>query len=118
MTFPKLKTGAVMQYPAARQHVFSNHLVQFVDGREQRYRNSEGQLHRWRIALEMLDPGELAAIEAFFVAQQGRYGDFPFTDPASGTEYPSCSLAEDQWSVDLKSETKGTTTLIIRENRS
>ena len=36
--FPKLKTGAVAQYPAQRTTRYSTHVMRFMDGSEQRYR--------------------------------------------------------------------------------
>ena len=115
--FPKLKTGAVMQYPAARQRHFSTHILQFVDGEEQRYRNSNGPLRRWIIRLEMLDESELGSIEEFFSTQQGQYASFTFTDPNDGVEYADCSLADDELLMDFQSEMQGSTTLVVRENR-
>ena len=38
-TFPTLKTGAVMQYPAKATIRYSNRFIKFVDGGEQRYRD-------------------------------------------------------------------------------
>jgi len=116
--FPRLKTGVVMQYPAARQRHFSTHIVQFVDGQEQRYRDSKGPLHRWIIQLEMLDESELASIEEFFSAQQGQYASFTFTDPSDGVVYADCSLTDDELLMDFQSEMQGSTLLVIRENRS
>ena len=50
-TFPKLKTSAVAQYPLARREQFQNQTVRFVDGREQRYRDSAGARLEWDIQL-------------------------------------------------------------------
>ena len=36
--FPKLKTGAVAQYPASRALSQATEVVRFLDGTEQRYR--------------------------------------------------------------------------------
>jgi hypothetical protein len=107
-----------MQYPAAHQCVFSTHIIQFLDGGEQRYRDSEGPLHRWIIRLEMLDASELASVEEFFASQQGQYASFGFTDPRNGVDYPDCSLAEDQLALQLEEEMRGSTSVVIRENRS
>src|ERR1700748_2443175 len=89
-TFPVLKTGAVAQYPAARTLQYSNQVLRFLDGTEQRYRDSAGPLHRWVIRLENLDAGEMAAMEAFFLSSQGGFASFAFTDPWDGTSYPNC----------------------------
>ena len=70
-TFPILKTGAVAQYPARRRVEFQNQAVRFVNGSEQRYRDCTAPRRGWEIALELLDEGELAAVEEFFRAASG-----------------------------------------------
>src|ERR1019366_2620156 len=75
-TFPQLKTNAIAQYPVARREQFQNQTVRFVDGSDQRYRDSAGPRMEWEIELSELDEGELAAIEEFFLASQGAFGSF------------------------------------------
>ncbi len=115
--FPTLKTGAVMQYPAKRTLRFVTGVMRFLDGAEQRYRDNPSVLHEWTIRLDLLDEGELAALEQFFIANQGAFGSFSFTDPWDGTTYPDCSLAGDTFEFQLQGEMRGNTTLTIRENR-
>jgi hypothetical protein len=55
VTFPTLKTGAVMQYPAKATIRYFNQLIHFVDGGEQRYRDYPVPLHEWLIRLDQLD---------------------------------------------------------------
>jgi hypothetical protein len=116
-TFPKLKTAAVAQYPAAKGLIFRNHVVRFLDGKEQRYRESAGSLHRWQIRLAELDETEMAAIDAFFVANQGRLGYFVFTDPWDGTVYPNCSVEGDQMEWMAVDEMRGRAAVTVVENR-
>jgi hypothetical protein len=116
-TFPNLKTGAVAQYPATRSLAFQNDTLRFVDGAEQRYRNSAGPLHRWEIHLDRLDGGEIAAIEEFFLAAQGAYEDFSFADPWDEKVYPHCSLEADGLEVVAMLEMWGLTSLTVVENR-
>ena len=40
---------------------------------EQRYRDGAGPLHRWRIPLNLLDEGEMAALGHFFADSQGAF---------------------------------------------
>jgi hypothetical protein len=115
--FPKLKTEAVAQYPAGKGVAFRNQTVRFVDGREQRYRDSAGMLRRWVIRLDRLDESEAAEFELFFQESQGRLRSFPFTDPWDGTQYPDCSLAVDEMEVLWLGEMQGRTTLTVIENR-
>jgi hypothetical protein len=117
-TFPLLKTNAVAQYPARRAIAFSNQTVRFVDGREQRYRDSAGPLHRWEVLLERLDEGEVARIADFFAANEGAFGDFEFTDPLDGRVYPHCSVASDELEIGAAGEMCGETAVVIVENRA
>jgi len=116
-TFPKLKTNAVAQYPAKRTLRLQNQSVRFVDGTEQRYRDSGDPLHQWEIWLDELDEGEMTALEAFFLANQGAFAVFPFTDPWDGQTYSNCSLASDEMDLTHSGELLGATRLTIVENR-
>lgn len=116
-TFPSLKTTAVAQYPAKRLVQFRNQALRFLDGTEQRYRDSAGPLHRWTIALSQLDEGEMAALDAFFTANQGVFASFAFTDPWDGHVYPNCSLQSDEFVVTSLAEMSDTMSLTVIENR-
>jgi hypothetical protein len=116
--FPKLKTGATIQYPAVRRTGFATRLVSFLDGSAQAFRWGGAALRRWEIRLDLLDESEMAAIEQFFVDNEGRFGSFAFTDPWDGTEYPDCSLGDDSLELRANGELRGATALTIRENRS
>src|SRR5215813_4546013 len=94
-TFPKLKTGAVLQYPATRGLRYANRVMRFLDGTEQRFRANGDAKRRWEIRLDQIDELEMAEIEQFFLENQGVFGSFSFTDPWDGTEYPNCSLESD-----------------------
>lgn len=115
--FPILKTGAVAQYPARRTVRYRNQALRFVDGSEQRYRDSVGPLHRWEIRLEGLDEGEMAALDSFLTGNQGAFGRFAFTDPWDGTVYPDCSLESDEMALTSSGEMAGGTRLVVVENR-
>jgi hypothetical protein len=117
-TFPTLKTGAVLQYPAKRTLQFTTDVMRFLDGNEQRYRDSPSVLHSWTIQLDLLDETELAALDQFFVSNQGAFGSFSFTDPWDGTVYPNCSLDKDTFQFQLRAEMRGKATVTVCENRS
>jgi Conserved hypothetical protein 2217 (DUF2460) len=117
-TFPALKTGAVAQYPAVRASQFRNQILRFVDGNEQRYRDSAGPLHRWTIQLDYLDSTEMAAIEDFFLNNQGSFANFSFTDPWDNTVYPNCSIVGDNLAGLTRQEFQNTASVTILENRS
>jgi hypothetical protein len=117
-SFPELKTGAVMQYPATKSIRFQNQTVRFLDGTEQRYRDAAGPLHQWTIRLNELDESEMAAFGQFFQANQGRLGSFTFTDPWDGTAYANCSLASDELTLGSLAEMRGKTALTVIQNRA
>ena len=117
-TFPTLKTGVVMQYPARRGTRYSTVTVQFVDGADQRFRIYAAPVHQWVVQLSLLDQTELHQLQEFFLSMNGRAEDFSFTDPRDATNYPSCSLASDSMAAVLAGEWNGQTTLTVLENAS
>jgi len=117
-SFPTLKTSAVAQYPASKVITFQIQVLRFVDGTEQRYRDSAGPLHRWVIRLSDLDETELATLEQFLQANQGSYGSFSFTDPWDNQTYPNCSFSRDAMDLTNVEEMRGQTSVMVRENRS
>ncbi len=115
-TFPKLKTNAIAQYPLGRREQFQNQTVRFVDGSDQRFRDSGGARLEWDIQLSQLDEGELAAIEEFFLASQGAFDSFSFTDPSDGTVYDNCSVGADNLTLLTTGEMRGSTKLTVVRN--
>lgn len=115
--FPRLKTGAIAQYPAQKTTVFSTRVMRFVDGSEQRYREYSSALRRWTIQLDLLDESEMEQLDSFFLAQQGAYGVFSFVDPWEGLEYPNCSLEDADVALKYLREGRGQATLRIKQNR-
>ena len=107
-----------MQYPAEKRLEFSTGVLRCVDGTEQRYREYSSAARRWVIRLERLDESELRALEEFFVAEQGQFGSFTFTDPWDGTEHADCSLEDAELDIELTGEMSGRTSLVVRENRT
>ena len=116
-TFPTLKTGAVTQYPATMSTHYSSFVVRFLDGSDQRYRHYSAPLRRWVIQLDMLDDAELGALEQFFNMQQGRFETFFFVDPWTQVTIPSCSMEQDSLDYELSGEMRGSTSLVVVENR-
>ena len=116
-SFPTLSTGAVAQYPADRTRQFSTQVCRFVDGSEQRFPNYGTPLLRWTIQLDLLTETELVNIETFFLSEQGRSGNFSFTDPWDGTVYPNCSFESDMLAAQFQDVGRGGTQLVVRENR-
>ena len=115
--FPRLKTGAVAQYPMEKTQHRPVHVYRFVDGSEQRFPAHGKITRRWMIHLEQLDETELLNLEAFFVSQAGRAGGFAFIDPWDEIEYPNCSFDGDVFVMNLDGANHGSTALAVRENR-
>ena len=61
--FPRLTTGAVTQYPSSRNMTYSTHVLRFVDGREQRFRELGGPVRSWVVKLHQLSAEEMGALE-------------------------------------------------------
>jgi hypothetical protein len=116
-TFPTLKTGAVAQYPLKTTSIYRADVVWFLDGSEQRFRNSPSVLHQWEIDLAKLDEQEMCAVEQFFLLNEGPSLSFAFTDPSSSIQYPSCSVTTGELSLTFVGALSGMTKVMIRENR-
>jgi phage-related protein len=116
-SFPTLKTGAILQYPAEKQVRFATEVVRFMDGSEQRFREYQTLLHRWAIRLDLLDQSELHLLREFFRTQAGEANSFTFTDPWDGTMHANCSIDGGEMAEQLLDEMKGKTSLTVRENR-
>ena len=117
-SFPVLKTGSIMQYPARKAIVYGTGVLRFIDGKEQRTRESGSALRRWVVDLSLIDESEMAALDAFFVEQNGAAGVFSFTDPWDGTVYSNCSLESDDYDCVLEAPGRARLSLVIRENRT
>lgn len=115
--FPRLKTGAMAQYPSSRTTQTATQTYRFLDGSEQRFIAFASPLHRWTIQLDLLDEAELSNLETFFASEEGRSGGFSFTDPWDGTVYPNCSFDQDLITVELADAGLGRTQLAVKENR-
>lgn len=113
--FPKLKTGAVAQYPAVREQRYSTEVKKFLDCVEQRYRDFAAARRRWVIALEMLDETETARLARFFDEQGGRQNAFEFEDPWTGTVIPQCRFGEDRFPMLEECESRCSLRLTVEE---
>jgi phage-related protein len=115
--FPQLKTGVVAQYPSDRSQQSFTSVYRFIDGLEQRFRTGTVPLKRWTIRFDLLDEGELSAMEIFFLSQAGRFESFSFTDPWDNTVYASCSFDSDTLELNFSDLSRGAASLTVKENR-
>jgi phage-related protein len=118
MNFPKLKTGAVGQYPSARRVEYRTEVLRFVDGTEQRYRLIGGPLRRWRLHFSSIDDEETQRLAEFFEVQEGAFGSFVFEDPWDGKSYSDCSIAADELQTVLEKEGRHRAWVELKENKS
>jgi phage-related protein len=111
-SFPVLSTGAVAQYPASRTFECATRVLVFVDGSEQRFRQTASPERRWTIRLEKLNDEEMAAIEAFLAGRQGSYGSFAFTDPWTHG-VPGLQPGTDEAPLNYRNLLRGGATLVV-----
>lgn len=116
-TYPTLKTGATAQYPATKTITYSSFVIRFLDGSDQRYRNYSSPLNKWLLPYAQLDDTEAAAMEQFFIQEQGQAGSFSFTDPWTQAQYGNCSLDQSSVGTQFKQEAQGATVMLVAENR-
>ena len=116
-SFPTLKTGAALQYPATKSMHYRTQVFRFLDGTEQRYRDFGTPLRQWAVQLDLLDESELASFGQFFVSEQGAFGNFPFTDPWTQEALPACSLGQDELTSELLGPARNKTKLVVTETK-
>jgi hypothetical protein len=115
--FPRLKTGALGQYPISRELSRPMETMQFLDMGRQLYANGRGSLRRWQLRLARLDETEMAEVIEFFAAARGSLGRFEFEDPMTGEVVANCRFAEDELLVTAVDELDGRTILTVMETR-
>jgi hypothetical protein len=59
----------------------------------------------------------MAEMQAFFLANQGSFASFAFTDPWSGQVYQNCSLASDDMNITSLAEMRTSTSFMVIQNR-
>ena len=114
--FPTLRTGAIAQYPSHKSTGYATHLLNFVDGGEQRFSAYCKPLRVWTIRLALLDEQETNLLTEFFRIKNGAAGAFSFTDPWTGEEYPNCSFCSDEMPVVFEGYANHNIVMVIREN--
>lgn len=115
--FPKLKTGAVSQYPTEKVLERSGEAHRFLDQSEQRFRDSFEGRRRWKIRLSLLDDSELAELRELFIERRGRAGTFDFEDPMTGLLVTNCRFGSDRFGSRSQDETDSVTEVEVIEGR-
>jgi hypothetical protein len=114
LEFPKLKTGALCQYPGRTQIARGTRVFRFLDGSEQRYTMRRRRM-AWKLTLRQLDAREAAEVDAFVTRYQSTLEHFAFTDPRTGERYENCVIHSDAVSTTLAREHDWQTELVIAE---
>lgn len=112
--FPVLGSGAKSQYPLKQSVRFQTHVIRFVDGGEQRFRQHRGAQKEWSMGLSALSAGEAAAFCEFAESQAGQQGEFAFADPYSGDVVNGCSLGQDTLQTTQTDEDKHTLQVTVK----
>jgi hypothetical protein len=93
--FPALDTGAPLQRPYTHARSFDTDTVKTEGNRYAQYKRS-GSLRSWSAGGTVITDDEAQDIWDMFCLARGRWGEFAFTDPDSGTRYEHCRFASDQ----------------------
>jgi hypothetical protein len=102
-SYPKLTNGLSAQYPYTRtvrfativndQEVGTRYSLSTYGGPFDNF-PTDG-LFSWKLDYPVLTEVDAATLENFFLACQGRYHRFSFTDPDTGIVHPNCRLDQD-----------------------
>ena len=111
--FPKLKTGAVAQYPATRETEFATRVQRYLDLSEQRYRDRTSSRMRWSVELSRLTDNELGTLVRFFEEQRGRFGSFDFENPWTGAVVTGCRFEQDRLPTLMSGEIDSSAAVVI-----
>jgi hypothetical protein len=115
-TFPSLKSGASAQHPLGRTLARRTKVIEFLDGREQRFPLAGQTVRKWFIDLTALTDEEVETLLRFFLEMQGPAGKFTFVDPLSGTEYHNCRFEHESLEIHAIEAGHSSIMLVIREN--
>ena len=113
--FPLLSSGAVVQYPTPLVVGRQAHVIQFVDGSDQRFAARGSRLRSWQIQLTLLNESETAALESFFEEQGGEYETFTFPDPIGQAPVPNCVLGSPTFTTHYLSTDIGSASFWVLE---
>lgn len=114
MTFPRLRTGAIAQYPLVSSIDFSTTVLHHVDGSEQRFPQFRGKVQRWEISLERLTEDELTQLREVFDNAQVSGLPFSFVDEWN-VEHPECVFEQSDFATTVNGEQQHSTKLVIRK---
>ena len=100
LIYPQLTTGALSQFPVARQRKARTIANATADGSSVKLGDSGGASTEWQLNYAGLSDAELAAMEQFFQAAEGSLNGFTFVDPTANLLAWSEVLNDSAWAAD------------------
>lgn len=103
-SYPTFSWGSVAQSPVVQTSSYMTSVNEQASGPRYGY-SWFGQslpnfpttyLRSWKITYTTLSDTDLATLENFFLASQGRYGSFSFQDPVDGQTYDHVRMGQDE----------------------
>lgn len=99
-TFPAINArGTLVQRPYSSTQEFNTSIVEQESGPRYAWAWRDTPLLSWDLTYPSITEAEAAVLEAFFASMGGRYDDFSFTDPVTGTTYTTCRFDQDEIEV-------------------
>lgn len=109
-TFPKLKSGAIAQYPISQSKLARTWIGSFLDGTEQRFRLMGEVKRKWILDLGLLCEAEVTSIQELWQEVDGPIGTFSFECPFDGNVYAECGFGGSElkftWDFDARAKAR------------
>ena len=100
MTFPQLSTGALSQFPIAKQMRMRTVVNAASDGSSIKIADPAGETVGWQLQYAGLSDSELSTLEQFFASAEGSLNAFTFVDPTANLFAQSDNLGDEAWIKD------------------
>ena len=97
LVFPQLGSGAMGQYPIRKRRVARTVRNECGDGRMLKFADSGTEQTEWRLAFKELNDGEIASLQIFFEAVEGRLRSFTLLDPSGNLLAWSEDMSRPVW---------------------
>lgn len=97
--FPPLANGMITQLPYSQEDWYDNVTVDSPSGKRYSYNRRASALWAAAPIYTSITDAEVATLEAFFTARQGRLQDFIFVDPGGNLIPVSENYADASWSI-------------------
>lgn len=98
--YPQLTTGAISQFPIARNANMRTVANQLASGITIRMADAGAQKVQWRLRYSNLSDGERSSLESLFEAAQGQLNTFTFLDPTDNLLMWSEDWTQAVWTAD------------------